>query len=322
MGSLPPVSICLTTYNRAPVLPGTIGSLLAQSFSDFELIIQDDCSPDETEAICRKYQERDHRIKYFRNHENLRMPGNLNAAIRRATGKYIANVHDGDSYRPDLIEKWKRALDEVPEAAFVFNDYEWISKDGKRTLHRLKENGRMDGKKVALHFFNTFSSCVWGTVMARRNAYEGKGLFNPSYGFISDVDMWLRLAHGNDVAYVPEPLIILTPRETNHPFAFVNWRHHFWTLGMYVDHLKRYESIIPMEVARFTKEYPSRRRSFFLRDMAICIKHSRWDRAREGFAILRDADDIFLKSLGHCFGNHSYLPDWYDPSSWSTCSVR
>jgi glycosyltransferase involved in cell wall biosynthesis len=322
LGPAPPVSICLTTYNRASVLPGTIESLLAQSFPDFELIIQDDCSPDDTEAICRDYQGRDRRIKYCRNMENLRMPGNLNAAIRRAEGTYIANVHDGDTYRPDLIGKWKRALDEVPGAAFAFNEYEWVSEDGKRTIHRMQEGGRMDGKKVALHFFATFSSCVWGTVMARRTAYEKEGLFNPAYGFISDVDMWLRLAHGRDVAYVPEPLITLTPREPDHPYAFVNWRTHFWTLGMYVEHLRRYESILPKEVARFAKEYPGRRRRLFMRDMAICIKHMRWDRVREGLAILRDADDLFLKTLGSCFGDRAHLPDWYDRNAWSVCSIR
>ena len=66
------------------------------------------------------------------------------------------------------------------------------------------------------------TSSVLGTVMAGRIAYDEKGIFNPRYGFISDVDMWLRLAHARDVAYVPEPLIASTPREPNHKFAFVN----------------------------------------------------------------------------------------------------
>lgn len=316
MGSTPPVSVCLTTYNRASVLPETIDSLLAQSFPDFELIIQDDCSKDETEVVCRGYQARDSRIRYQRNHQNLKMPGNLNAAIQRATGEYVANVHDGDLYRPDLIEKWKRALDEVPKAAFVFNDYEAISSSRKRTLHRMQDGNRMDGKKVALHFFSTFTSCVWGTVMARKNAYDEKGLFNPLYGFISDVDMWLRLAHGSDVAYVPEPLITLTPREPNHPFAFVNWRHNFWALGMYVEQLKRYRSILPMDIDRFTNEYPKRRRALFLRDMAICMKHLRRDRIREGLAIWRDSGDDFLRLLGKTLGDPKDLPDWYHPGFW------
>src|SRR6266851_7432426 len=96
-----PVSICLTTYNRASVLPKTLDSLLAQTSSDFELIISDDCSSDDTQDICRRYAAKDRRVKYFRNERNLNMPGNLNAAIRRSTGVYIANLHDGDVYRTD-----------------------------------------------------------------------------------------------------------------------------------------------------------------------------------------------------------------------------
>jgi len=101
-----PVSLCLTTCNRATVLPATVDSLLSQTFSDFELIISDDCSTDHTEEICRDYQARDPRIRYFRNNRNLKMPGNLNAAIGRATGEYIANLHDGDVYR---AERWPAA---------------------------------------------------------------------------------------------------------------------------------------------------------------------------------------------------------------------
>jgi glycosyltransferase involved in cell wall biosynthesis len=311
-----PVSICLTTYNRASVLPATLDSLLAQSFGDFELIISDDCSTDDTERVCRSYQDRDSRVQYFRNGENLRMPGNLNAAIQRAKGGYIANVHDGDVYRRDLIEKWKSALDELPTATFVFNAYEAVSREGTRTVLRHQDGRRMDGREIALHYFKTFTSCVWGTVMARRSAYERAGLFNAKFGFISDVDMWLRLAYDADVAYVPEPLITITPREPDHPYAFVHWRHRFWTLGIYVDHLNRFRLKLPSETARYRASYPSRSRALFLRDMALCVKHGRWDRAREGLAIWRDAGDGFLRFLGKSLGSDRDLPDWYSKDFW------
>jgi hypothetical protein len=59
-----------------------------------------------------------------------------------------------------------------------------------------------------------FDSPVWGTVMARRSAYLEAGLFDPRFGFVADVDMWLRLAENYDVAYIAEPLIGLASRET------------------------------------------------------------------------------------------------------------
>ena len=84
-----PVSICITTYNRAGTLQQTLESVLAQRFDDFELIISDDCSTDETEDIVRSYESKDKRVRYFRNQHNLKMPGNLNAAIQHAQGEYI-----------------------------------------------------------------------------------------------------------------------------------------------------------------------------------------------------------------------------------------
>ena len=312
----PKVSICLTTYNRAATLPKTVDSLLTQTFTDFELIISDDCSTDGTQAICHEYEKADGRVRYCRNQTNLKMPGNLNAAIGRARAEYIANVHDGDLYRPDLIEEWKRALDRVPTASFVFNAYHLIGRRGERTLHRQPFELRVEGKQIALHHFRTFTSCVWGTVMARRSAYERAGPFNARYGFISDVDMWLRLARDSDVAYVSEPLIVLTPREPTHPYSFVHWRLTFWELAIYVAHLELYKDAMPVEVAEFRGAYPSRRRFLLLKDMAICIRHKRWDRAAEGLAIWRDSDDKLLAGVGRALGNPANLPDWYSAGYW------
>src|SRR5712691_5136466 len=92
----PKVSAVLTTYNRAASLSVTLDSILAQTFSDFELIVSDDCSSDDTTAVVQDYIRRDRRVRYRRNEKNLKMPGNLNAAIAEATGEYIANLHDGD----------------------------------------------------------------------------------------------------------------------------------------------------------------------------------------------------------------------------------
>ena len=311
-----PVSICLTTYNRGHVLPASIDSLLAQSFGDFELIISDDCSTDGTGEICRAYAARDPRIRYCRNETNLRMPGNLNAAIARARGSYVANVHDGDVFRPDLIEKWKSALDELPTAAFVFNQYQSFDAQGRPRIDRAPLEQRRDARELALHFFRTFTSCVWGTVMTRREAYEAAGPFNPDYGFISDVDMWLRLARDHDVAYVAEPLITITPREPHHPYAFVHWRVWLWTLSMYLDHLEFYRDCLPAEVKRFRASYSRRRRELLLRDMLICVKHRRWDRLREGLAIWRDDTDPLLRALGRALGRPNDAPTWYSVEQW------
>jgi glycosyltransferase involved in cell wall biosynthesis len=312
-----PVSICLTTWNRASVLPRTLDSLLEQTFSDFELIVSDDCSTDETEEVCRTYVQRDSRVRFFRNDRNLGMPGNLNAAIQRATGYYIANAHDGDVYRADLIAKWKEALDTVPTAAFVFNDYEAILPDGARRVYGLPFDLRVPGEEIALHYFRTVTSCVWGTVMARSSAYSRAGLFDPSLGFISDVDMWLRLTYEADASYVNEPLITLGLRPEDRSLRRDPWREAFWAFRIYVSHLRSYRHKLPRSVNYYRSVYPDTLRRYFLRSLLWCLKQRRWKKVQEGLAIWQDAGDPVLRRMGHLLSIKGWRPAWYDPSWWA-----
>lgn len=212
----PKVSVVLTTYNRADSLRETVLSILGQSFQDFELIVSDDCSPDHTCRVVEDLQETDNRIIYRRNKRNLGMPGNLNAGIALARGDLIANLHDGDVYVDRLLARWSDALEACPTAAFVFNGYRYLDERGF-------EAGRSSAGLPACTpghyllekvYFRSplFNSVVWGTCMVRREAYEALGLFNPAYGFWSDVEMWMRLCEEFDVAFVDEPLIALPSR--------------------------------------------------------------------------------------------------------------
>lgn len=312
-----PVSICLTTWNRASALPETIESLLAQTFSDFELIISDDASSDNTEEMCRNYETKDKRVRYFRNDRNLNMPGNLNAAIQRARGSYIANVHDGDVYRSDLIAKWKAALDAVPSAAFVFNAYKVAQADGSDRVYRMPFALRVPGEEIALHYFRTVTSCVWGTVMARSSAYEEAGIFDHSFGFISDVDTWLRLTYEADAAYVDEPLITLGPRPEDHPFRHGLWQSAFWAFGIYTKHLQGYRHKLPLTAEYYRSVYPKTLRRYFLKTLLSCLKHRRWARVREGLAIWQDANDLVLKRIGCTLGHRQWQPEWYEKKWWT-----
>jgi glycosyltransferase involved in cell wall biosynthesis len=213
---VPQVSIVLTTYNRAHVLATTIDSVLQQTFKNFELLICDDCSTDETRTIVEEYCERDCRIVYMPSSERLRMPNNLNRGLRAAKGSYVANLHDGDIYDEQLIAKWVSALEACPKAGFVFNAYrdagEWFH-PGTVMSVPLKPCSPGDS---LLRIFDRrwrFNSPVWGTVMARKSAYQAQGFLDARYGFVADVDMWLRFAEKYNVAYVPEPLISLPTRQ-------------------------------------------------------------------------------------------------------------
>jgi glycosyltransferase involved in cell wall biosynthesis len=214
----PKVSVVLTTYKRAQLLAATVESILAQTLKDFELVISDDASPDETERVARDLERRDPRVRYRRGAKNVGMPGNLNAGIAASSAEYIANLHDGDIYEPTLLEKWAAALDAFPRAGFVFNAYRCIGANGQ-TRCIFKESlgpcvpGPVLLEEIVFRRWR-FDCPVWGTVMGRRSAYLDVGLFDPRFGFVSDVDMWFRLAERYDVAYIAEPLITLPSRDT------------------------------------------------------------------------------------------------------------
>jgi glycosyltransferase involved in cell wall biosynthesis len=221
------LSVCITTYKRAALLDRSLACLAAQTRPPDEVVISDDCSPDETSAVAEKWRNTFARYVYHRNAKNLNMPGNLNVAIGLTTGAYVANLHDGDHYTPNLLEKWEAALDAYPTAGFVFCGVGgWpiaAVSQGGIILHDVDPltPGRVFFERNFLH---RFSSIVWGTVMARRSAYDELLPFDPAFGFVSDVDMWMRMCLGHDVAYVREPLITLDhdPSSERTPKMF-NW---------------------------------------------------------------------------------------------------
>ena len=211
------VGVALTTYNRAAVVGETIAAILEQTYSDFELVVSDDCSTDDTAKVVKDFARRDERVRYRCNDTRLGMPGNLNAALRALSHDYVANLHDGDGYSPHLLERWVAALDACPEAAFVFNAYSSMPDEGgNRRLYVEDLPNCFHGHLLLERIFFKrwhFDSPVWGTVMARRDAYEEAGYFDARFGFWSDVDMWLRLAETSHVAYVDEPLIFFPTRD-------------------------------------------------------------------------------------------------------------
>jgi glycosyltransferase involved in cell wall biosynthesis len=224
MTKLPPVSICLLTYKRANLLPKSLDSLLAQSHGDFELIINDDNSPDETEAVCKAYEAKDNRVKYYKNATNLRYAGNQNAALARARYEYLAIVHDGDIYRSDLIEKWLSALVAAPSAALVFNALNAMDLSGKivKTFYQPYPS-LIQGKQLWLEMMQRFDSPIFGIVMVRKSCVAAVGEFNLEIPTLADVDMWLRLLEKFDAAYINEPLLTISARELDHHNRVGNW---------------------------------------------------------------------------------------------------
>ena len=205
------VSVVLVTYNRASFLKFAIEDILAQNFQNFELIICDDASPDETESLCRHYQKIDSRITYIRHPKNLGMPNNLNEGLKLAQYPYVAVLHDGDRFPLNLLERWYKAISDNPNVAFVFNPLlTFDSNCNKHYGSNLFDEGVVEGKLLLRKYYFRnfrFPSAVWGEAMIRKNLIEKYGYLKLAYGFYADVDLWMTLLQENDAYYCEEHLI-------------------------------------------------------------------------------------------------------------------
>ncbi len=128
--ALPTVSIGLPVYNRENFIGKTLDSLLAQTFTDFEIIISDNGSTDGTEQICRDYAQRDSRIRYIRQPKNLGLLGNFNFVMKAARGKYFMWTASDDLCEPQFVEELVKRLDSDPEMVLVMADLKYISDKG------------------------------------------------------------------------------------------------------------------------------------------------------------------------------------------------
>ena len=127
---VPAVSVGMPVYNGETYLEVAIGSVLAQSFDDLELIICDNASTDRTAEICQDHAARDSRIRYFRNPQNLGAAPNYNLAFSHARGRYFKWLAHDDRMTPSYLAKAVRVLDERTDAVLCNSVVQYIDQDG------------------------------------------------------------------------------------------------------------------------------------------------------------------------------------------------
>ena len=120
----PLITIGIPVFNGEKFLNVVIDSLLEQTYSNFELIISDNCSEDSTEFICRKYQILDSRIKYFRQKENIGMFPNFNFLLNKASGDYFMWAAADDKWEKIFLEQAEAILENNPDCVSVFSHFE------------------------------------------------------------------------------------------------------------------------------------------------------------------------------------------------------
>jgi glycosyltransferase involved in cell wall biosynthesis len=129
-GSVPTLTIGVPVYNGARYLDEAVGSVLGQSFRDFELIISDNASTDDTEAIGRAFAARDPRVTYRRNAENIGLSGNFNLLVPLARGRLFKWATADDMLRPGYLERCVAAIDADPTVVLAYPRTDFVDADG------------------------------------------------------------------------------------------------------------------------------------------------------------------------------------------------
>jgi glycosyltransferase involved in cell wall biosynthesis len=126
----PLVSLGLPVYNGERTLPAALAAIAAQSMTDYELLIADNASTDDTERICRAAAARDPRIVYMRNDTNVGILNNFEIVASRARGDFFAWMACDDTWDSEYLAQLTSALLAHPDAGFSYSDYDWIDETG------------------------------------------------------------------------------------------------------------------------------------------------------------------------------------------------
>ncbi|OAG28326.1 glycosyltransferase family 2 protein [Thermodesulfatator autotrophicus] len=195
----PLVSVIIPTYNRKAFLKEAIESVLAQSFKNFELIVVDDGSTDDTPYLATRYH-----IRYVRKQKRQGVSAARNTGIRLAKGSFIAFLDSDDLWLPEKLAKQIVFFKKNPEAVAVQTEEIWIRR-GKRV------NPRQRHKKPSGYFFDrALELCLISPsgVMLKREVFDKIGLFDESFPACEDYELWLRLLARYPVFLINEPLVI------------------------------------------------------------------------------------------------------------------
>ncbi len=181
------ISVIMPVYNVSKYVGTSIDSILNQTYANFELIIVDDCSIDDTFSICKKYADKDNRIKLYKNETNMKIEATLNKALIYAKGKYIVRQDGDDISVPNRFEVLKEYLDSHPDISLVGSDIIKIDNDGNEFGVKHFPYTQEAIKKIAV-----LASPVMHIWMTYKSIYDEIGNYRVFTGS-EDHDFLLRL---------------------------------------------------------------------------------------------------------------------------------
>lgn len=229
---MPKVSVLIPSYNLAYCIERTIGSVLAQTFTDFELLIEDDASTDGSPALLGAIT--DPRVTVFLKTKNEGQNRTTNNLVARARGEYVCCLAADDTWEPEKLARQVALLDAQPEVAAVFSWPEFIDDEDRpiepeddvhrqvRTVVNLKKE--MWARRFML------GNCLFiSTSMHRRALHEEIGAFDESLPLLADLDFYMRIVARHEIHVLPERLARIRMRAGGANLSFPDsptWERH------------------------------------------------------------------------------------------------
>lgn len=205
----PTVSFVVPCYKLAHLLGECIQSILAQTFQDFEIIIMDDCSPDDTEQVAHSFADR--RIRYIRNPKNLGHLRNYNKGIELSRGKYVWLVSADDRLMsPHVLEKYVRTMDAHPEIGYACCSGVEIRADDQVVPAKYSIQSNQDRVFSGEEFLQRLlysNSVIASSGLVRRACYERFGGFPLDLPYAGDWYLWSLFALHYDVACFSDAMV-------------------------------------------------------------------------------------------------------------------
>ncbi|RKD27580.1 Glycosyl transferase family 2 [Caminicella sporogenes DSM 14501] len=205
------VSVIIPTYNYEKFIHNAIDSILNQTFKDYEIIIVDDGSTDNTAEIIKKYNNE--KISYFYK-ENRGPAAARNLGIKKAKGDYICFLDADDAFMPEKLEIQVDILDKNKNIGLVYTNFLYVKNNLSSTYYHYRCKNFSCHKNALQHlwyenYINT------STVMTVKEYLFKVGLFNENYKYGEDFDLWMRLGKYYEFFCVHKPLVKTRSHDNN-----------------------------------------------------------------------------------------------------------
>jgi glycosyltransferase involved in cell wall biosynthesis len=202
----PLFSVMMICYNNVQFIKAAIDSVKAQTYDNWELVINDDCSTDGTYELAQKLAESDERIRVYQNEKNLMTPSNRAAASKHLLGDLVGHLDADDMFYPHAIEYMVKTFNDNPDVALVYSDTAGINAKGKITCYNLHTDADTNLAHFGWRHFGAYRMSVFK---------ETEGYNTKLTGGCEDGDLFMQIVETRKFMRVPHVLYYHRSHDSN-----------------------------------------------------------------------------------------------------------